>query len=317
MSGTSHSTALFHLEATPAACPTIAHASLGPPLLVSTPLGVALLLHPITTIVFEQAKACSQEPSLTLANPAATTLHEGDPFRLTLMTLAKALYTHACVTPARALPHVRGGAAHGSDSRRAEVDHQHPACTCPRRRPWSHEVPSGGKGKTHVDRPSPPVPVPARASHALHLPVLKRLATSSHGPEDEAANMYPTSTSCIGHTPGILRASACPLTRARPRRPCPPPLPRTHPGRLFPGAPTPPTLASACAPPPPAPPSTSPPPSLPQSTSAVCDQGQPTHVIPPVPARSVSVSAGVLGMVRFAPRCTGSFSLVIAALTQP
>ncbi|KAF8504953.1 hypothetical protein JB92DRAFT_768642 [Gautieria morchelliformis] len=37
MSGTSHSTALFHLEATPAACPTIAHASWGPPLLVSTP----------------------------------------------------------------------------------------------------------------------------------------------------------------------------------------------------------------------------------------------------------------------------------------
>ncbi|KAF8483080.1 hypothetical protein JB92DRAFT_2837244 [Gautieria morchelliformis] len=37
MSGTSHSTALFHLEATPVACPTIAHASWGPPLLVSTP----------------------------------------------------------------------------------------------------------------------------------------------------------------------------------------------------------------------------------------------------------------------------------------
>ncbi|KAF8504960.1 hypothetical protein JB92DRAFT_3122885 [Gautieria morchelliformis] len=47
--------------------------------------------------------------SSTPSPPPATTLHERDPFLLTLMTLAKALYMHACVTPARVLPHVRGG----------------------------------------------------------------------------------------------------------------------------------------------------------------------------------------------------------------
>ncbi|KAF8489229.1 hypothetical protein JB92DRAFT_3129522 [Gautieria morchelliformis] len=151
-----------------------------------------------------------------------------------------------------------------------------------------------------------------RDAHALHLPVLKRLATSAHGPEDEAANMYPTSTSCVGHPPGLRRAGPSPRTCACLRRPClaaPPPTPT--PAVFSPCAPTPPTLASACAPPPPAPPSTCPPPSLPQSTPAVCDQGQPTDVIPPV-HRPLCLGTG-----RFAPRCTGSFFLVIAALTQP
>ncbi|KAF8504061.1 hypothetical protein JB92DRAFT_3123096 [Gautieria morchelliformis] len=39
------------------------------------------------------------QPLPTLANPAPTTLHEGAPFLLTLMTLANALCTHACVPP--------------------------------------------------------------------------------------------------------------------------------------------------------------------------------------------------------------------------
>ncbi|KAF8492286.1 hypothetical protein JB92DRAFT_3147509 [Gautieria morchelliformis] len=227
MSGTSHSTALFHLKATPAACPTIAHAPWGPPLLVSNPLAVALLLNPITTTVFEQAKACSQEPSPLLANPAATTLHEGDPFLLTLTRLAKALYTHAMGEAEQMIELVR------NELRMAAilVTHKYTISI-----PHAH---ASGVG-------------PGAMKRALHLPVLKRPATSSHGPKDEAANMYPTSTSCIGR---------------------PPPHP---PQPSFPSAPP------HRQPSPPAPPSTSPPPSLPQSTPAICDQGQTTHIIPPV-----------------------------------
>ncbi|KAF8515857.1 hypothetical protein JB92DRAFT_3114564 [Gautieria morchelliformis] len=106
---------LFHLEVTPVVCPTISHASWGPPLLVSTPSRACQPSPPrqrwrngaAPPILHDD----DPEPlfSSTPSPPPATTLHERDPFLLTLMTLAKALYMHACVTPARVLPHVRGG----------------------------------------------------------------------------------------------------------------------------------------------------------------------------------------------------------------
>ncbi|KAF8454657.1 hypothetical protein JB92DRAFT_3150631 [Gautieria morchelliformis] len=268
------------------------HTSWGPPLLVSTPLAAALLLHPITTTIFEQAKACSQDPPPTLANPAATTLHEGDPFLLTLMTLAKALYTHAMGEAEWMIELVpkelRMAAILVVQKYTISIPHAHAPGTAPD---------------------------PLRAAHALHLPVLNRLATSSHGPEDDPVNMYPTCTSCIGHPLGIRRAG--PAHLPRPRHPCPPAPPTPTPAAFSSCAPTPPTLASACTPPPPAPPSTSPPPSLPQSMPAVCDQGQPTQVIPPVHRPLCLRVAGMLGTGRFVPQCAGSSSLVIAALTQP
>ncbi|KAF8506220.1 hypothetical protein JB92DRAFT_2832993 [Gautieria morchelliformis] len=131
------STTLFHLEATPSACPTAmgpasprrhpyrVHARRGPHVGddgadahgASGCTGGAALLHPArrrppvtlllalaadTTPSWSRPKRA--QPSPTLANPVPTMLHERGPFLLTLMRLANALYTHACVPPLLRFP---------------------------------------------------------------------------------------------------------------------------------------------------------------------------------------------------------------------
>ncbi|KAF8524538.1 hypothetical protein JB92DRAFT_2827017 [Gautieria morchelliformis] len=132
------------------------------------------------------------QPLPTLANPAPTTLHEGAPFLLTLMTLANALCTHACVPPLVRFP-MMGEGERVIELVRNEL--QIAAILVVQKDtisiPHAH-APGVGPGGM-------------KRAHALHLHMLKLLATPSHGPEDEATNI--SSAQKLAPVPVLLALS--------------------------------------------------------------------------------------------------------------